>query len=310
MRLFLIALLGLFIANATRTAALAGLTVNGYSAATADRYDRFNNSPAFLGSAYNWSGVGRTPDGRWGTLISPSFVISAAHLAPIAGTSLRFYTGNDAAGSFVDRTVGASIAITGTGLPLSSDLVLTQLSAPVTGISTYAIAAPTSPANLIGQEIYVWGQADTLPFQTSMRLGRNEIFNVIPNADNGVSIGTVFVYDYNTTTGLGLDEAKLVSGDSGGPSFLIGPSGPVIVGIHWFVNDPGTLTGPLEGSGDTLVSSYITQLNNAMAATGSSERVMVVAVPEPTAVAWLLLGVSSALVRRRRRSYVRQNVDS
>ncbi len=299
MRTPTIAALGLLLVCICSQPTLAGMTVNGYSVATADQYDRFNNSAAFIGNPYDWSGVGRTTTGKWGTLISPSFVISATHFAPEFGTSIRFYTGNDPLGGFVDRTIGASVALTQLGFPGSSDLVLTQLNTPVTGVASYAIAAPTSPASLVGQQLYVWGQADTVPVQTSMRLGTNQVFNVIPALNDGTSVGSVFVYDYNTATSP--DEARLVSGDSGGPSFLVGPNGPAIVGIHWFNTEPADmLTGSLQGSGDTLVSSFVTELNNAMSATGSSERVRVVAVPEPSSLALLLMGLG-AVVRRRRR---------
>lgn len=283
--------------------ALAGMTINGYSPATADRYDRFNNSASFLGNPYDWSGVGRTNTGKWGTLVSPSFVISARHFAPEQGTQIRFYEGNDPAGTFVERTIGASIPLTQLGFQQASDLVVTQLSAPVAGINFYPVAAPTSFSNLIGQEIYVWGQADAAVVQASMRLGRNEISGVIPALTDNVSTGTVFVFDYNTTSGLGPDEARVVVGDSGGPSFVIGPGGPTLIGVHWFNTEPSdNLTGNLQGSGDTLVSSFINEINSAMASVGSTERVIVAAVPEPAAALWwCALGMTCSLRRHRRK---------
>lgn len=306
MKTHAIVALGFMFALLGSQTAPAGMTVNGYSAATADRYDRFNNSAAFIGNPHDWSGVGRTTAGRWGTLISPSFVISATHFAPEIGGTIRFYTGNDRNGNFVDRTIVASVALTQPGAPRSSDLVLTQLNAPVTGISTYAIAAPTASANLIGQQLYVWGQADTPQVQSSMRLGTNQVFNVIPqltvsDTSGNLATGSVFVYDYNTATGP--DEARLITGDSGGPSFLIGPEGPAIVGIHWFNVEPADgLTGNRQGSGDTLVSSFINELNAAMATTGSAERVRVTAVPEPSSVLMLLVGMVVVAHRRSRKA--------
>src|SRR5690349_5493775 len=71
--------------------ARAALTVQGYSAQTAGMYDRFLNDPSFIGSGYNWSGVGRGINtisnadvGSWGTMISPSYFISANHFSPAA----------------------------------------------------------------------------------------------------------------------------------------------------------------------------------------------------------------------------------
>jgi hypothetical protein len=305
MRSVLLVLLGMLAFVASGANGWAGLTVNGYSAATADRYDRFNNSAEFLGNPYDWSGIGRTASGFWGTLVSPSFIVSATHHQPELNSVIRFYNSNDPTGGFVERTVGQAVVLKQMSFAANSDLVLLPLSSAVTGINIYPIAAPMSPASLIGQEIYVWGQADTPQVQTAMRLGRNEVFNVIPAGgvlDQFGSVGTSFVYDFNTTTGLGPDEARVVGGDSGAPNFLIGPDGPTLVGINWFNTVAADmLTGNRDGSGATLVSSFINELNNAMAATGSSERVTVAVVPEPAMGMLLWIGTAVALLKSRRR---------
>src|SRR5271163_2930070 len=57
------------------------------------QYARFysGSDKAFIGQAYNWSGVGS--DGySWATMISPTFFISANHDHP--GSTLTFYSGN------------------------------------------------------------------------------------------------------------------------------------------------------------------------------------------------------------------------
>src|SRR5262245_40862454 len=92
--------------------ARADLTVQGYSPATAGRYDRFLNDPSFIGSAYNWSGVGRGINtisnadvGGWATMISPSYFISANHFSPsvLGANALRFYYTDDSSDGFEDH---------------------------------------------------------------------------------------------------------------------------------------------------------------------------------------------------------------
>ncbi len=303
MRSLGVIVLAVALASMAVVEAHAGLTVNGYVAAP-EHYDRFANSDDFIGSAYDWSGVGRTSGvstgvSRWGVLISPSFMLSATHFAPGLGDAVRFYTSNDPTGSYVERTVLSNVALIDTAIGVGSDLTLTKLSGPAAGIATYAIGNPAS--SLVGQELFVWGQADNpVPF-LNMRLGRNQVTDVLPafTALGLVSTGDVFEYDYNTVSGLGPDEARLVAYDSGGPSFVDGPGGLALVGIHWYVYDADPkVPGSLPGSGDTLVTSFINELNAAMSLT-SLERVTVAAVPEPTSFAWLAVGL---LLHRRRRS--------
>ncbi len=265
----------------------AALTVNGYSAA---RHDRFANSPSFIGAAYDWSGVGQTAGGAWGTLISPSFAITATHALPGIGQAMRFYQTNSAA-SFVESTVLRTIPITQIGLGAVSDLSLIQFSSPTTGLAIYPVIAPPTPASLLGSEIFVMGRADTAS-PASMRLGKNVIDAYLPNFA-GVNLGDTILFDYNTSTP---DEALLVGGDSGGPSFVINAGTLALVGIHSFVYPDQP---PFAGSGDTLVSSFITELNRAIAATGSLESVT--AVPEPSSLV-LLLGAAGLCYRQRHRA--------
>src|SRR5262245_30867025 len=50
-----------------------------------DITDRSNTGATFIGAAFNWSGVGQTVNGQWGTMISPSFFVSANHFHPGIG---------------------------------------------------------------------------------------------------------------------------------------------------------------------------------------------------------------------------------
>lgn len=282
--------------------ASAALTIAGYDP---QRHERFLNDADFIGSGYDWSGVGRNESGRWGVLLSPSFTVSATHAAPAIGSTLRFYATNDLGGSFVERQVVASTAVTQSGQVNSSDLVLTQLSGPASGIMHYPVLSLPTLDDYVGQELFVWGQSSSDPAQYTMRLGRNEITAVLPTFSHpnlGSSIGDAFIYDYDTVNGVGDDEARVAGGDSGGPSFVIAAGGvPAVVGTHWF-NYDGASVGVSQGSGDNLVPSFIDEMNSLMASSGSSERLTIIsAVPEPSTLLLVTLAVGPLLFRREPR---------
>jgi len=246
---------------------------------------------------------------RWGTLISPSFLVTATHF-PVTGT-VRFYGTNDPNGPFEERSVAQSITLTQDGqpgTPLPSDITLIRLNAPVTDAAFYPILNLPSNSGYLNQTIYTFGQAEGTSV-TSQRLGRNQIDAVIPNlefrdnTDNDYR-NDVFLFDYDNPGGVGADESWVRGGDSGAPSFIIVNGQPALVGLHSFRYTAESFGGIYGfGSGDSLISSFVDELNEAMASTGSSERVTVLtAVPEPSCLLVVLAATGSlALVSRRRR---------
>ena len=269
----------------------ADLIVNGFDA---DRHDRYNNSTNFVGQAFDLSGIGRVATGgRWATLISPSYFLSATHLHPGNSATVRFYESNDQSGGFVNRGIESAQQIAGT------DLWLGKLDAAIgPSIHTYPIVAPGA---LVGQTIHVVGQDGA----TGMRMGRNVIDEVIPNLSGGglASTGDVFTFDYDTDDGVGQDESWLQTGDSGGPSFAVVDGKLALVGIHWFIDFGDETSNAL--SGDTLVSSYLSEIGAAM----DGESLTIVAIPEASAV-WMGAIVVAGLVvtshrAERRRSGAR-----
>lgn len=277
--------------------ASAALIVREYDP---NRHDRFLNHADFLGASYDWSGVGRANDGLgWGTLVSPTFMISASHFSP-SGT-VRFYESNDPNGNFEERDVIAKTALRQGTSPFVSDLSILELSAPINNAVFYPILDHMPGA---GAELIVFGLSNTTPAQTNMRVGRNHLDEVLTDFSHpnlGSRQGDVFIYGYDETGGIGGDEARVQGGDSGAPSFTIVNGQPVVLGIHWFRFDPGDFPGLGFGSGDTLVSSFASEMNSVMAAAGSSERVTVLAaVPEPSSL--LLVGLVVVLVPLRQRS--------
>ncbi|MEZ6061496.1 MAG: PEP-CTERM sorting domain-containing protein [Planctomycetaceae bacterium] len=269
-------------------AAQGTLIVQGYNT---NFHDRFTNHADFIGNPYNWSGVGRGT--QWATMVSDSFFVSASHAHPGLNADVTFYHGNDPGGMSESHTVAQGWRIDG------SDLWLGRLSSSVSSnVEKYAIADVT-PSGAEGLTFSTFGRTGGAATPTSQRMGRNVVTQSITNfSDPALSgSGDVFIFDYDVP-GLGADEARVTGGDSGAPTFVLTPSGPAVLGIHWFMYQ-NEMLGEL-GSGDTFVPSYIDDMNLIMA--GFGESLSVVAVPEPSSVVLLFsIAAGIALYRRRLR---------
>jgi hypothetical protein len=243
----------------------AAMTVEGYTPETAGMYDRFLNDPSFIGSQFNWSGVGRGLNGTWGTMISPSFFISANHFNPAdtGNTTLRFYYTNNPNGQFEDHT------FTTVGQIPGGDLWIGKLTTPVSNnVAKYPVVSLPSIDSYANIPILTFGISSDFPgTATTVRLGTNNIDAhaavgdnlppVVHVSDSGTD-GFAYTFDFNPAAGNG--ESWLQVGDSGGPNFyLVGGTMPALVGINWFqLDDPN-------GSGSTFVPHYLTGLQAALA---------------------------------------------
>jgi hypothetical protein len=281
--------------------AWSALTIQNYNPS---QHDRFANNANFIGSGFDWGGVGRT-SGSWGTLISPTFVLTATHAA--GSGPIRFYTSNDPNGGFVQRNIVQNIVLTQVGSDRPSDLTLSRLDSAVTGVDFFPILDLPNSAHYINQELFVFGRSNTADPFTSVRLGRNNIDQVLPlfshpNLNGGNSKNDVFIYDFDNPGGVGADEARVEGGDSGASSFVIANGAPALVGIHWFQYDARDFSGGKLGSGDSLVSSFVDEINAAIAATGSLERVQsITAIPEPSTLILVAAPFLFVLARRQTR---------
>ncbi len=92
---FVIVCYAIFSASVAESAIIAG-----YSDAT---NDRFTNSPQFIASSYNLSGVGKSSGGQWATLVSRNTVVSAYHAQPSG--NIFFYADNDPSSTPVTRQI-------------------------------------------------------------------------------------------------------------------------------------------------------------------------------------------------------------
>ena len=85
--------------------------VANYSGPTNDRFD---NDPSFVGAGLDFSGVGRTTNGRWATLIGDNYFVTAIHF-PATG-NVQFLADNDPSGTVFQYTVAGSFNVPGTDI--------------------------------------------------------------------------------------------------------------------------------------------------------------------------------------------------
>ncbi|HZZ27898.1 MAG TPA: PEP-CTERM sorting domain-containing protein [Pirellulales bacterium] len=247
-------------------------------------YDRFDNASAFIGNPgnwpagappvnnpYPWTGVGRGINGAWGTMISPSYIVSADHFAP-SGT-VRFYYTNNPNGPYEDRTIVASEWLE-TAVPGdSSDVWIAKLNQPVSSnVAIYPLLSLPKSSDYSGLGIATFGLSDVpsgvdpvAGNSTSVRLGRNTINWASTTAySSGTTLSDgpyVMNYTYQNP-GVGADESYQIAGDSGAPTFFeYAGSKPALLGVHWFtdVNSMG-----IPYSADSFLPPYASDIQTAM----------------------------------------------
>lgn len=249
------------------------MTIRNYSAASHYRFYT-ESDKNFIGTLYDFSGVGYSSSGSWATLVSDNYFISAAHLHPGTAQTVTFYTGNDPKGTKYTYTVAGGTRI-GT-----TDLWIGWFDTTVNpSIERYPILTLPENDDYAGLVLYNYGKQDIV--------GRN----VLDSVDNGV-----FGYDYDNKDipTVGGDEAYLIVGDSGAPSLAVVNSSLSLVGIHWAHTNSTAVEGAI--SYDTFVPEYVDEINTVLAA--KSQTLM--AVPEPDII-WYLMVIASALVLQKRR---------
>ena len=219
---------------------MAATKIQGYESYLHERY-YVGDDRAFVGDSYDWSGVGLTsisPNDllpRWATMISSNYFISANHAHPQVGETVRFYETNDPDGAYEEHVVLSGMQIDKT------DLWIGRLETSVSdNIGIMPVINLPDLSDYVGQTINIMGWSTTTSSdRMSMRMGRNV---VTASTDSYIR----WKYD---VPGIGADEAKTQSGDSGGGSFIVYNNQPSLVGIHSGAN------------ADTSVPAYSSDIN-------------------------------------------------
>ncbi|QJE96491.1 hypothetical protein [Luteolibacter luteus] len=243
----------------------SSLEIRSYNPALHDRFLNFNTgndagNPTFLYDWTKFTGLGwfATSAHRQPGLVSPRHAVWATHhVSPVVlGASVKFLASN---GAIIQRTVTSMTPIA-SDISGDSDLsILTFSAALPSTVKPFRYLNLANDAAYIGTPLMVFG------FQAKAGQGAIAGF-LVGDLDGGGPQGdTKFCrFDYNGLTGTP-DDAYLIVGDSGTPSFASGPGGePAIVGTHSTFMEAGSIIQNY----DTFVPNYATKLDAQMAALG------------------------------------------
>lgn len=218
--------------------AAADMIIRNYDPARNDRF-YVGADKAFIGSGYNWSGIGRTSDGRWATLISPDFFVTVWHWYPLVGSTVTFYSDNT-----TNNPITATVTNVwhGPNVFPAGDICLGRLDHPV-NVMYYPLPAKTDYSWYNGQVAWMWGKPN--------KLGKNVVWSASWPL-------TSYYYDDP-----GIDSECLIQGgDSGGPSFELFGNTMVLIGNHSSAI-PNTFY-------DTSVPAAVSYFDSVMSAYGES----------------------------------------
>ncbi|NNC90439.1 MAG: hypothetical protein HKN82_18440 [Akkermansiaceae bacterium] len=260
--------IGLLLVLGVATPAAWAVTVAGFSPAS---NDRFANDLAYIAGGFDMSGVGRTADGRWATMITPNVFLSSSHFAPGPGTTLYFYPHNDPGATPVTAVVGGGEAI-GT-----TDIWMGHLTVPLPiEIGSYTRTTETltelnfSASTIAGTNAYLNGNTPTAGGygadpRTSQATGRNVIFSFNDNQTFGVLGGGLRQGDVLLTVEDNPGEGDFVPfetqaqpGDSGAPLFRDSGGALELLGIGSAVGGASTFHS-YTGNYATEIDAYIAQ---------------------------------------------------
>jgi hypothetical protein len=217
----------------------------------------------------DFSGIGHTADGSGGvraaTAISPSFVVSSSHY-PAFG--VIDFTSTD--GTLVRDTIVSTVSNVG-----GTDLSLSMLAVPLpSDIAIYSIPSSNMvPWLTIG---YVVGGSGTVGEGVIAGIGLPGLPGV------WIHYGTDGIKPYYAS--------YTTNGDSGYPTFVEINGSLALVGVHY--------TGGYTYV-DSDLTSLVPQIDAAMAAMGSPQRVTPTPAPEPASLALLAGGLAIGVFGRR-----------
>jgi hypothetical protein len=288
----------------------------------------------FIGYNFDWSGVGRSSDGKWATMIGPKHFLSANHFRPGNGTTITFFIRDFSTGAVSTDTA----TVVGGQRIGSTDLWIGEIDAKPAGVTTYSIFSGASGSDYqgIGQEdlngtlpdlasnpddvtdlVFMVGRVSGDNSATTFRVGMqsSSLFSTTRQFDFGsgsVPIGDSVNFPYNEagkSFSLFDDyEGFLQNLDSGGPTFyapgtntdtITGtgtPSTMLLFGIH--AGKIGADNAPVQGnfSVDTLPGQYMTEINAVLAT-----------IPEPRSWALIMATLISIVVLAQKRIGIHPN---
>lgn len=263
--------------------------IDGFTSAT---NDRFENHTSFVANSYDLSGVGRSSDGRWGTLISPNVFLSANHYHPSNSSTMTFFETNDPNGPSL--TIGVQ---SGQRMGMS-DIWVGVLDSPVTsGYNHYDFAteditnlAEFSASPYALENAYLFGRSpSSFGSLTDVAVGRN----ILDSWDDFSSADAIIAIDNQPTDGNYVTyEAFLQTGDSGAPLMVDDGNGNLkVLGANWFIDSATFGIGLRDYSGMSYTGNWDDDIQTVIDTNP---------VPEPGSLLLFALGSLFCLRRVRR----------
>lgn len=278
------------------TSSHAAILIDNFSSATNDRFQDSDSPDQFFINNFPLSGVGQDSNGRWATLIGTNTIISANHFRP-SGT-VSFYADNDPASTAIQFGITSDSQRIGT-----SDLWLARLDgkAPpnlqIYDIATENITAGINPFaraefSFRDEEVLMTGRSpSSFPNIQDQAYGTNLAFDYDERNVDGLGDVESIQMNYDTSPSETAYESFFRSGDSGAPLFLdVGNNELQLLAVNSFV------TRDVNSDPVASYSSYVgndsEEINNIIADYG--------AVPEPSTVSLITVGMIGLIVRRKR----------
>ncbi|MFO7908330.1 MAG: PEP-CTERM sorting domain-containing protein [Pirellulaceae bacterium] len=267
---------------------------------TSAENDRFANDPSFVMNDYDLSGVGRSNDGRWATLVSRNVFVSADHFHPKTDGSARvtFSLTNDPDDeTTVTRTVARGQRID------SSDIWMGVLETAlpegyaVYDFATEDIANETEFGASVynGENAYMFGRSPNFSGTEDVAVGRNVLDGWRDNMSAAGTTDDALTADVERGASDVPYEALLEGRDSGAPMFVDDADANFdlrLVGSNWIVEE--TVGSSSNVNGFAYFGNYDQQMQQVIDSHP---------IPEPGSLALLSLGGLAALVmlaRKRR----------
>jgi hypothetical protein len=214
-------------------------------------------NPHFILAGHDLSGIGWSPSNFGVTLISPQHILTASHVAPLAGEIVSFCNRD---GVIKHYTVDSVYYVEHTAR-VRTELALCRLTAPIPPedhIGYFPTLRLPADTGYTGLKVFSFGQGQACGNAVIARWG---VFDLLPfNIHDHVADDTMFIMEWRHIDG----EAQAQGGDSGSPTFALHHGQLAIVGVHSAVD----VSKAPYLSADVLVPAYFDQINGRLALDG------------------------------------------
>jgi hypothetical protein len=222
---------------------------------------RLDENPTFLLAGHDLSGLGWGPGNFGVTLVSPRHFLTAAHVAPLPGSTVSFRNRE----GVIKHYAVESLFTVEHRAGVRTDLVLGRLVAAIPSedlVSSFPTLVLPASSDYLGLKVYSFGAYQSCGTNTIARWGN---YDLLPfDRGDNVPDNILFVTDWYRVTG----QAQAQGNDSGSPTFVLHRGQLALVGTHSAVNVAHEPYVTL----DVLIPAYFTQIKARLARDGYSFR--------------------------------------